>query len=105
MERGGSIGKFFLFYIYKHLDFSIIMNNLFNLCEYKNMFGAPNTGLHSYRIFNIAIVDVVLTILAGFLISRYTNVSLAYAVGGMFIAGIIAHRGFCVRTTMDKLLF
>jgi hypothetical protein len=31
------------------------------LCKYKNMFGIPNKGLHSYRIFNIAIVDLTLT--------------------------------------------
>ncbi len=29
------------------------------LCKYKNIFGAPNTGVHSYRIFNIAIVDAL----------------------------------------------
>ena len=32
------------------------------LCDYKNILGEPNKGLHKYRIFNIAIVDVLLTI-------------------------------------------
>lgn len=29
-----------------------------SLCEYKDIFGIPNEGVHSYRLFNIAIVDV-----------------------------------------------
>ena len=28
------------------------------LCEYKNILGLPNTGLHSFRVFDFAIVDV-----------------------------------------------
>ena len=32
------------------------------LCKYANIFGAPNTGSHKYRIFNIAIIDVIATI-------------------------------------------
>ena len=38
------------------------------LCQYKNIFGKVNEGIHSYRIFNIAIVDVLLTILLSFII-------------------------------------
>ena len=26
------------------------------LCQYKNIFGEINTGVHSYRLFNIAII-------------------------------------------------
>ena len=40
-------------------------------CKYKNIFGEPNTGLHEYRILDIAIVDVLLTILAAFFINIY----------------------------------
>ena len=76
-----------------------------NLCKYKNMFGEPSTGAHSYRFFNIAVVDVVLTILAAFLLSWMTKISFFYCAIALFILGIIAHRAFCVRTTVDKLLF
>jgi len=41
---------------------------MLTLCKYKGMFGKLNQGLHSFRIFNIAIVDVLLTILAAFII-------------------------------------
>ena len=44
-----------------------------NLCKYKNILGKPNKGIHSYRIFNIAIADVIMTIIAAFLISYFFN--------------------------------
>ena len=37
-------------------------------CKYKDFFGEVNTGIHSYRIFNIAIFDVIFTFLAAFII-------------------------------------
>jgi len=33
-----------------------------SLCKYKNYFGEPGKGVHSYRIFNIAMVDVIQTL-------------------------------------------
>ncbi len=76
-----------------------------DLCKYKDMFGAPNTGSHKYRIFNVAIVDVVATIIVAFLISKTFKTSFAKTLFLLFLLGIIAHRMFCVRTTVDKLLF
>ncbi len=76
-----------------------------NLCKYKYALGKPGVGIHSYRIFNIAIVDVLLTILAAYVISYFTKINIYYTLIGMFILGIISHRLFCVRTTIDKLLF
>ena len=80
-------------------------NTKINLCKYKNMFGEPGTGAHSYRFWNIAVVDVVLTILAGLLLSWITGMTRVHSIITMFVLGIIAHRLFCVRTTVDKLLF
>jgi hypothetical protein len=76
-----------------------------DLCKYKNIFGKPNTGAHSYRFMNIAIVDVISTILLAFIISYYTKYSFLYVSIILFILGIFLHRLFCVRTTIDKLLF
>lgn len=75
------------------------------LCKYKNILGKPGTGVHSYRFMNIAIVDVLLTFLLAFVISYYTKYSFLYVSIILFILGIIMHRLFCVRTTIDKLLF
>jgi uncharacterized membrane protein (DUF373 family) len=76
-----------------------------SLCKYKNIFGKPNEGAHSYRIFDIAIVDVVATIIIAKLISDYYNYDFYKTLGTLFIIGIIAHRIFCVRTKIDKILF
>ena len=76
-----------------------------NLCQYRNIFGEPGQGAHKYRIFNIAIVDTVLTVLLAYIISYISGVSLMYVIPGTFLLGIVFHRLFCVRTTVDKLLF
>lgn len=76
-----------------------------DLCQYKNIFGEPGQGLHSYRLFNVAIVDVMLMIFVSYLISSYFNLSFVKTTIILFILGIIFHRLFCVRTTLDKLLF
>ena len=76
------------------------------LCKYKDIFGKVGEGVHSYRVFNIAIVDVLLTILGAFIIHlflpKYKFITILLS---LFISGIILHRIFCVRTTIDKLLF
>ena len=76
------------------------------LCQYKNIFGEVGKGVHSYRIFNIAIVDVMLTILLAFIIYLFIpKYNFFIILILLFILGIILHRIFCVRTTIDKLLF
>ena len=37
-------------------------------CKYKNIFGEAKKGVHRFRIFNIAIVDVIATIFVAYLI-------------------------------------
>ena len=76
-----------------------------DLCKYKDIFGKPNTGVHKYRLFGLAIVDVILTIIGGYLIAIIFKKSFLYTTIILFVIGIIAHRLFCVRTTIDKLLF
>lgn len=75
------------------------------LCKYKDIFGRPNEGGHSFRIFNIAIIDVVFTIIGGVLIARWLDIAIWKPVLILFILGIFFHRLFCVRTTVDKFLF
>ena len=91
-----------------------------NLCAYSDMFGKPNTGLHQYRVYNIAIIDVILVFIVAKLL-YYFNKKITYTRGGLeptsmevgyttyviilFIMGIFFHRLFCVRTTVDKLIF
>ncbi len=76
-----------------------------NLCKYKDILGIPGKGIHSYRIFNIAIADVIMTIIAAFIISYFFKFNFWIVLLILFILGILLHRLFCVRTTIDKLIF
>ena len=76
-----------------------------NLCKYKDIFGKPNTGAHSYRVFNIAIVDVLFTFIGAYFISLVVPYSFKNVAAILFLLGIFFHRLFCVRTTVDKTLF
>ena len=76
------------------------------LCPYRFIFGKPGEGIHAYRIFDIAIIDVLWTLLGGFLLSFvFPRVPKLYCIIGLFIFGIIMHRLFCVRTKIDGILF
>lgn len=75
------------------------------LCKYKNIFGEPGTGAHSYRFIGVAIVDVLLTIVIAVIFAYFTKLPIWLSLGGFFLLGIFAHRLFCVRTTVDKLIF
>ncbi len=77
----------------------------FSLCPYKTIFGNPNEGAHKYRLFDIAIVDLVSTIIAAYLISKYFKQDFKLILVILILLGIILHRLFCVRSTIDKLLF
>lgn len=81
-----------------------------NLCKYSKIFGLPGKGVHKYRFFNIAIVDVLASILVSALIYYLLvyfdyDVKFLYVLLFIFLLGIILHRLFCVRTTIDKILF
>jgi hypothetical protein len=79
---------------------------MFGLCKYRNALGNPGKGVHRFRIANIAIVDVLLTCLLAYSIhvvfGKYNYLTILYFC---FMSGIILHRIFCVKTTIDKFLF
>ena len=76
------------------------------LCQYKDALGKPGQGIHSYRIFNIAIVDVIFTIIGAYVIYLFLpKINYFVILISLFILGIILHKIFCVRTTIDKYLF
>jgi hypothetical protein len=75
------------------------------LYKYAKIFGESNKGAHSYRFLNLAIVDVISTIILAFVIYKIFNTDFTKTVVILLISGIIAHRLFGVRTTIDKILF
>ena len=76
-------------------------------CKYSEIFGKVGEGPHSLRIFDIAVVDVILTIIGAFLIHRFLlpQHQFLHVLVALFALGIVLHRFFCVRTTIDKMLF
>ena len=76
-----------------------------SLCKYANLIGEPGTGIHSVRLFNIAIIDVIVTVIGAWFLSKYLKKSFQKTTIILFVLGIISHRIFCVKSTVDKLLF
>ena len=71
----------------------------------KEIFGKEGEGVHSYRVFNIAIVDVIATIIGAYLLSIFFKINFWIILIILFILGIILHRLFCVNTTINKFIF
>lgn len=81
------------------------MSKSLDLCRYKDIFGRPKEGAHAYRIFDIAVVDVTATVVVAYIIARFFGFVFWKSLVTLFLIGIISHRAFCVRTTVDKWLF
>lgn len=85
-------------------------------CAYARVLGEPGKGVHVH-VFGIAVVDVLLTLAGGYVwtasaLSKEEETSSArFAVTYVSLTtllatiGVVMHRLFCVRTTVDKWLF
>jgi hypothetical protein len=80
-------------------------------CKYSTLFGEPNKGIHSTRFHignqSFALVDTVATVIGAYLLKKYyfTDYSFFEVLLGLFLLGIVLHKLFCVKTTVDKLIF
>lgn len=75
-----------------------------NLCLYRNVFGAPGEGVHSLRFLNFAVIDVIFTLIAAYVISHFSKYSFLWSSIALFTLGIFLHHIFCVDTTLAKLI-
>ena len=73
------------------------------LCQYRHIFGKEKEGLHSYRIMDIAIMDVLLTFIGALLIAYYFKLNIIFVFIFLIILGTIIHYIFCVETTITKM--
>jgi uncharacterized membrane protein YgaE (UPF0421/DUF939 family) len=76
-----------------------------NLCQFRDIFGKPNQGVHSIRFMGIAIVDFILTVLVAFIISYLFGFNFWAILIILILSGIILHRVFCVKTAVNKVIF
>ena len=75
-------------------------------CPYKDSLGKVGEGVHSYRVFDVAIVDVIFTVIGAAIIQYFMpQYRFIVILTALFAAGIAMHHVFCVRTTVDKWLF
>ena len=74
------------------------------LSVYKNIFGKEGTGLHRFRLLDVALVDYLLSILSAILFSAITKFPLVLSTILIFILGIILHMLFGVKTSAVKFL-
>lgn len=79
------------------------------LCKYRLIFGKEREGVHSFRVFDIAAFDVLLTFLGGAILAyttgKFTISSFLISTLFLFVIGIVLHRLFCVNTTINKAIF
>ena len=75
------------------------------LCKYSEALGVPKQGFHAQRIAGVALWDVVGTLVLAWILRKFTHWSFLTCCVAMFASGIVLHRVFCVRTTVDKWLF
>jgi hypothetical protein len=75
------------------------------MCKYRDALGVPGRGVHAWRVGGVAIVDVILTVVAAGIIAWISEWNFWCVLGGLVVLGILMHRIFCVRTTVDRLLF
>ena len=72
--------------------------------EYKDAFGIPGEGAHSYKFLNTAIVDYILSIILASVITYYTKIPLVLTTISVLIIGILLHMLFDVDTNTIKYL-
>ena len=78
------------------------------LCKYKNIFGDPNKGFHSSRLFGLASNDLIATIILTILIIFFYKQNITNAIKTilmMFLFVISIHRIFCVNTALNIMIF
>jgi hypothetical protein len=72
--------------------------------EYSNALGIPGQGFHTHY-GGFALLDVLATIVVAELLSYSFGWNIYLVLVTLFLAGIVLHRYFCVRTEVDKMLF
>ncbi|QKF94732.1 hypothetical protein QKU48_gp1274 [Fadolivirus algeromassiliense] len=74
------------------------------LCRFKNIFGEPRKGVHSIRLFDFAVIDVILTILLALIISYAFKIGFLFTFFILFLIAQVFHLLFCVQTKFVELL-
>ena len=69
------------------------------------MCGSPRTGIHSVRLFDLAVVDVIVSVLFAICVSYVTKTRLVSSILFVFTLGIIVHRMLKIDTKVNTMIF
>ena len=76
-----------------------------NLCQYKNVLGEPNKGVHKHYGLGFAIFDVIGTGVGAYMLSKTFNTSFLTSFGLLMFLAVASHKIFCVDTALNKVIF
>ena len=74
------------------------------LCKYKDILGVPGKGFHKHYGFGFAILDLIVTILIAYGLSRMIGKSFLKVFIILMLIAIFLHWLFCVKTKLNGLL-
>jgi len=77
---------------------------MIKLSDYKDIFGAPGTGVHKYKFMGTSFVDYLMSIVGAFIITYYTGIPLVITTIGILLLGIIFHGLFRIKTQVLKFI-
>ena len=73
-------------------------------CPYANLLGVPGEGVHSRRIFGLALNDILATIVVSALTSYFFNTSFIISLIAWIILGEVLHYAMGVNTAFLGML-
>ena len=74
------------------------------VCPYANALGVPGQGVHSTRIFGLALNDIVMTIIGAILIAFIFDINVWKSLLGLFVLGEVLHYVFGTRTAFLTMI-
>ena len=73
-------------------------------CPFANILGEPEKGVHSYTLFGLAIIDMILTIIAAVVTTYFSGLPFVLSFADWFFLGETLHYAFGTETRFFKLM-
>ena len=73
-------------------------------CPYANALGVPGQGIHSTRIFGLALNDILMTIGGAIIIALVFNINVWKSLFWFFILGEVLHYLFGTQTAFLTMI-
>jgi hypothetical protein len=73
--------------------------------EYKNIFGKPGTGIHSFKFKGTSLFDYFGTIVLAFFVTYIFNIPLVWSTILLFTIGIVSHYVVGIKTMAIKVFY